>query len=84
MTITWDEAGQLLQRHAPADEFLQFIRALVEADLLETDVRGDFGEFIYFLEKPWKWAGAFVAWDTAGRPLDDSEQGWQAFTEAVE
>lgn len=79
-----EQAGRILQAHAPADEFLQFIRALVEGDLLETDVRGDMGEFVYFLEKPWKWADAFVAWDAAGRPLDASEAGWEQFLAAVE
>jgi hypothetical protein len=77
------EAERLLTNNAPADEFLQFVRALVEADALTTDVRGDFSEVVYFLEKPWKWATEFVAWDEAGRPMDDSMPGWEAFTIAV-
>lgn len=76
--INRDEAGRILQGFAPPDEFLQFIRALVEADVIDPD------EFVYFLEKPWKWADAFVAWNEAGRPLDDSESGWGKFNEAVE
>ena len=73
-----EAAGLILARYAPPDFFLQFIRALVEADAIDT------GEFVYFLEKPWKWADAFAAWDAFGRPLDHSMPGWDSFLLAVE
>jgi hypothetical protein len=84
LTINRDEAGRILQGFAPPDEFLQFIRALDEADALEGDVTNDLSTVIYLLEKPWKYAGEFVAWNEAGRPMDDSESGWSRFVEAIE
>jgi len=72
-------AGHILQRHAPEDEFLQFIRALVAAGWLT-----EMDEVVYFLEKPWKYAGEFFAWDAAGRPMDDSEPGWSKFIETAQ
>jgi hypothetical protein len=74
-----EQAGQILNGHAPDDELLQFVRALVEAGKL-TEVEG----LVYFLEKPWKYADEFVSWDHFDRPMDDSEPGWDAFAQAIE
>lgn len=75
-----DEAETYLRQHAIGDHMLMFARALAEAD----SFAGKIENFLYFLEKPWKWAWEFGVWDQKGRPLDDSEPGWQAFLEAVE
>ena len=83
--INADEAGRFLRGFAPPDEFLQFIRALNEAGMLESaEGRDPRAELIYMLEKPWKWADEYVAWYAAGRPMDASESGWWQFAEAVE
>lgn len=74
-----DRARVALATNAPGDEFVQFIRALVEAGKLP-----DTGALLAFLEKPWHWATEFAAWDTNGRPLDHSEAGWDAWLEAIE
>lgn len=77
--VSVDEAEEYLRRNAIGDEMLTFARALVEADAFA----GKEDNFLYFLEKPWKWARQLIAWHQAGRPLDASEAGWDLFYEAV-
>lgn len=84
MTITEDKAREVLATQAPSDEFLQFARAMIDAGKFAAAETNELREFTYFLEKPWKWAAEFAAWDAAGRPQDGSEQGWEAFLVAVE
>ena len=77
--MTVEQAEKFLRQQFLDDTFLQFIRALDEAGWLLGDVTNDLSPIIYLLEKPWKWTSEFLRWDAAGRPMDDSEPGWEQF-----
>jgi hypothetical protein len=83
-TVDVEQAERFLRTQAPGDEFLQFIRALVETGALREGGWERYSAFVYFLEKPWKWAGEYAAWVEAGRPMDDSEPGWEQFWTGIE
>lgn len=51
----------MLAEQAPGDDFLRFVRALIERD-------GDTLDVAYLLEKPWKWTSDYIAWTDAGEP----------------
>lgn len=73
------QAEDQLRLRSINDELLAFARAL--------DSAGQFqkvSEVIYFLEKPWKWAPEWAVWTTVGKPMDESEAGWEAFQESVD
>lgn len=55
-----------------SDECLSFARAMKELYASDFD-------WLYFLEKPYKWARQFEVWVEHGRPADDSEPQWDHF-----
>lgn len=76
--MTVDEAETYLRDVAARipDDFLNFVRALEDADLM-----GD--GFAYFLEKPYKHSSEYMAWDHEDKPSDGDGEAWDAFLEAV-
>ncbi len=58
------------------DDGLRFLRALlaVQPDL----------DWIYLLEKPWKWQREYELWQEHGRPTDPAADTFNVFTEAVD
>jgi hypothetical protein len=72
-------------KEVPLGELATFAKALHEAGGFQGETAADdAGNVLYFFEKPHKWADEFAVWQTNGRPLDDSEPGWETFLAAVE
>lgn len=67
-------------RWTVTDNLLNFARSLQEADAFG----GEISNVLDFFEKPWKQENEYVAWVEAGKPTDDSEDGWAKFSEAVQ
>jgi hypothetical protein len=61
---------------AVPDRILCFCRAMKEATLDEFD-------WLYFLEKPWKWESEYGTWQIAGQPQDPEDAGWAQFEASV-
>ena len=62
----------------PHRELLEFACALDSAGELPTQY-----DMLLFFEKPWNWHAEYAAWEAAGKPTSDSNDGWEAFTAAV-
>lgn len=54
-----------------------FQAALINADSLDMDNLGD------FLSSPQQWQEEYEAWQDAGFPNDDSDNGWDQFVDAI-
>lgn len=75
--MTNDEARQTLNGLRPASDLIRFGQALEDAGLLSVD------GWAYFLEKPWKYADAYMEWDHREKPDDGDGATWDEFCEAV-
>lgn len=72
-------------RSATRDNIAAFAKALHEADgFTGASHEQDVQNLLYFLEKPHKWEPEYAIWLANGRPMDDSEDGWDAFLAAVD
>jgi hypothetical protein len=56
-------------------KLVDFGRALEEA-------QGDL-DWPYFLTKPYKWSAEFAAWQTAGMPSGEGDDGWNEFCDHI-
>lgn len=62
----------------PSPELNGFIEALANADVLQ-----DTADVVTLLKKPQAYDEFYDAWKTAGFPVDENEDGWDEFIEAV-
>ena len=57
----------------------KFLQALIEAEFIE-----NIEEVTSFVERPRDYNAAHEAWVDAGAPEDESEDGWDAFVDAID
>jgi hypothetical protein len=73
---TTDAETELRLLNIP-DDVLGFCRAMFEAEAEGFD-------WLYFLEKPWKWAAEFAGWVSAGKPIDASHPNFDQWADSLE
>jgi hypothetical protein len=67
-------------------ELLEFATALWEAGYFDTSIDGGRAAAAHVLEvfaKPWHHSIDHTAWVEAGRPMDDTCDGWITFVESL-
>lgn len=70
--MRWYDDGTVLR---------QFATALVNASYFDDDEDNE--NLLLFLTKPQKFNDEFKAWETAGFPTSDSDDGWEDFTNEI-
>ena len=76
--MTYADIRDKMTGWGPSRELLKFACALSDAQGLR-----DLADMLLFFEKPWNWHAEYAAWEAAGKPTDNSNDGWEAFTAAV-